>query len=196
MSRMGDYFVLAALILGAPGAAFAQAPNMQVLPPAVANAAVVTPVEVPPAEAGLSDKALRLNTLESELALALKGLQLDSTNAQRNDLSAKVSGVRQGTNQVPELIGISGVGGVFRAQFLSGNAMVDVGVGDWVSADWRVYRLSSGGVELAKRDGKGRHQVLFGQRPVSSKEIAADIAAAASAASAASGSVLTPALGQ
>lgn len=201
MSRMANLLIPVALIFVASGTAFAQVPDAQTLPPAVTNGAVVTPVDVPPAEAGLSVKALRLNGLESDLALAIAGLKLESTTAQRNDLSAKISGVRQGTNQIPELIGISGVGGVFRAQFLSGNAMVDVGVGDWVSSDWRVARLSGGGIELAKRGGNERHQVLFGQRPVSSKEIAADIASAAANASGARVSdpfapVLSPAMSQ
>lgn len=189
MSRMVNLLAPLALALGLSGPALAQAPNVQTLPPATASAVTLTPVEVPPAEAGLSDKSMRLNAMESDLAIALKGLQLDSTNAQRNDLSAKVNGIRQGTNQVPELIGLSGVGGVYRAQFLAGNAMVDVGVGDWVSADWRVVRMSGSGVELAKRGSDQRHQVLFGQRPVSSKEIAADIAAAAATATLSSGPV-------
>lgn len=138
----------------------------------------MAPVEVPPAERGLSTKAKRLNEIESDLSLALAGLKLDNAQAQRNDLTQKLTGVRQGTNQLPELVGISGVGGVYRAQFLSGQALVDVGVGDWVSSDWKIARLTSAAVELVRRDSKARHQVLFGQRPVSSKEIAAEIAAA------------------
>lgn len=164
--------------------AMAQAPAAAPESTPTAGDAATKPVEVPPAEAGLTDRALRLNAMESDLALALKGLQLDSANAQRNELSGKVNGIRQGTNALPELVGISGVAGVYRAQFLAGSAVVDVGIGDWVSADWRVSRLSSTGVELTKRGSGVKHQVLFGQRPVSSREIAADIAAAANASAA------------
>lgn len=174
------------LFLGllASASAFAQAPATAPAAQPAAPAPVSTPVAVPPAEAGLSKKALDLNAMESELAIALKALQLDSTNAKRKELNAKISGVREGTNQVPELIGISGARGIYRAQFLAGSAVVDVAAGDWITGDWRIARIAESGVELARRGSDQRHQVLFGQRPVSSKEIAAEIASAANAANA------------
>ena len=189
MSRTANAFLPLVLCLaviqahaqGPGSAASAVAPAAGAAAVSAAAPVLATPMEVPPAEAGLTARALRLNSMESELALALKGLQLDTANAQRNDLNTKISGVKSGTNQVPELIGISGARGVYRAQFLSGSAVVEVGVGDWVSSDWRVSKLSSAGVELAKRGSNARHQVIFGQQPVSSKELAADIAAAANA---------------
>lgn len=181
MSRMAKSLVLLALAANTPAVLALDASKAPA--EALAPAGQLKPVEVPPAESGLTDKSLRLNAMESDLALALKGLALDGANAQRNELSGKINGIRQGTNSLPELVGISGVNGVFRAQFLSGSAMVDVGVGDWVSSDWRVSRMSSSGVELSKRGSNDKHQVLFGQRPVSSREIASDIAAAANASS-------------
>lgn len=180
MSRTINALAILGLALAVP--AFAQAPAATAPPAPPVNTNAATPVAVPPAEAGLSRKALELNGMESELALALKALQLDSANAQRKELNAKISGVREGTNQVPELIGISSARGVYRAQFLAGAAVVDVGSGDWITGDWRIVRIADSGVELARRGSDQRHQVLFGQQPVSSKEIAADIAAASRAA--------------
>lgn len=123
---------------------------------------------VPPAEAGLSRSAIELNNLEQQISVALRQLELTEGQARIEEAQERASGVKRGTNEIPELIGISGVGRSLRAKFLSGNSVVVVGPGEWVSSEWRVDAVTPDGVQMLRRDGKSRYHVAFGHKPAPS----------------------------
>ena len=180
MSRLISAF---AILFGLVAAlASAQTPpttppsNANVQAPAQVAPATPTPVPVTPAEEGISAKAKNLADMDQDLALALKKLQLGTTQAQQNDVDRKLGSVVTGINTVPELVGLSGVGNKLVAEFLTNNAIVRVRAGDWVTSDWRVDDVTPNGVSLARRGSKQHEQILFGHRPMSTQEIANDLA--------------------
>lgn len=165
----------AAALPGGPQPALPGAPPVAAVstPP---PAAVTTPLVVSPAEDGIALKAQKLSAIEADLALAMGSLKLATTEAANRDVQTKMTGVKSGTNTIPELVAISGTSRHLQAEFLAGSAVVRVVAGDWITQDWRVVSLSPNGVSLARKGGREKHEIVFGNRPTSSQEMAADMA--------------------
>lgn len=161
----------AACALGSATRVMAQEPPAPQASQALASSAPVTapaqpePVKISPAEEGLSERALQLNDLDQRLAIAVKTLQLANTAAQQQEAEQKLGMVRSGRSSVPELVGVTGVGRNLTAEFLSNNALVRVGAGDYVTEDWKVEAISASTVTLLRRGGKQRTTIQFGHKP-------------------------------
>lgn len=145
--------------------------------PAPAAGAPAQPIPVTPAEEGLSNTAQQLSDMDAKLAVALKSLDLQSTQAKSNEIAKKLGDVKSGLSSVPELVGVSGVGKRLTAEFLATNAIVRAGAGDWITSDWKVEAITSSQVTLSRRGSKALEKINFGHKPVSASDVANDAAA-------------------
>jgi len=135
----------------------------QVAPP---GSAAPTPTPVDPASAGFSKGAIEIGDLRRQTAIATERLKLLTEQAKVNDAEKNLGVTTTATADIPELIGIEGTPEKLRAQFLVGSAITTIGVGQWLTSEWRVEKVMSNGVALSKRGGKETHTILFGHAPV------------------------------
>ncbi|HOV56414.1 MAG TPA: hypothetical protein PLN91_00885 [Rhodanobacteraceae bacterium] len=129
-------------------------------------AAPQEPVSVDPSAQGVEEAALALAALRRQSANESERLKLMEFQTQVADLAKKLGTVKAGTSDIPELVGLDGRAGHYRAEFLSNNAILSVIEGEWVTPEWRVDRILSNGVQLSRKGGKETHTILFGHQPI------------------------------
>ena len=163
--------------------AFAQAPGMpkaspaEASPQAPAAAGQIQPREVAtPAESAIEpavdqgpalsssvDSELqRLAATQRQAEVLSAEVQLLNLQGQVSDLRNKNAGNRAGTTGLPQLVGMISTKKGVAAEFLAGGALLQVAQGDWVSAEWRLSKVLTNGVEITRADGRERHTLMFG----------------------------------
>jgi hypothetical protein len=146
---------LAVALLAASASAVAQEPAKA---PA-ARTAVGTP------GASLDQTLTDLTQIQEDVALERARLELAQARMALEQTTRQVGGVVTGKTDIPELLGLSGTPRRLVAEFLVGNSIMHASEGQWVTADWKLGRVMSNGVELVKRGGRETHTLLFGAAP-------------------------------
>lgn len=101
--------------------------------------------------------------LARQLELEQARTALLTSQAEGTKIRKEALGTTSGTSDLPQLVGlISRLSGGVIAEFLVGDAIMQVRVGDWVSAQWKLDKVLSNGVELISKSGKQRYTLLFG----------------------------------
>jgi len=133
--------------------------------------AVERPAEVPPVELSaatfVAPEAEMLRKLELETATLTKQLtntQLRASIAEAGKDKSEAPGQGQGRG-APELLGVSSARGKTHAEFLVGDGVIEFKVGDWVTPEFRVAKISATGVELKDRNGRSSQMSVGVSRP-------------------------------
>lgn len=157
-------------------------PSEPTLKPVMIGAGAPPPEQQVAAPASTSPAALasavdaeltRLAATQRQSEMLSAEVQLLNLQTQVNDLRRQAAGNQAGTTGLPQLVGMVSTSKGVAAEFLAGGALLQVTQGDWVSAEWRLSRVLTNGVEITRANGRERHTLMFGgtaQRAASAYE--------------------------
>lgn len=165
--RVGSLALLSGIV-----AAGAQAQSPEVDAGLVDQLAAPAPTEVaaPAAEPGAGalatgPKSAQARDLDSVLQKLDRGTaerDLLAVELEVNNLRKELGGNQAGTNQLPQLVGLTVAGSNRWAEFLVGDAMFQVGAGEWVTGEWQVREITPSGVVLRSGDGRKTYTMVLG----------------------------------
>lgn len=115
----------------------------------------------------VAPEAEMLRKLELETATLTKQLtntQLRASIKEAGKDKSEGPGQPQGRG-FPELLGTSSARGKTHAEFLVGDGVIEFGVGDWVTPEFRVAKIGPTGVELKDRNGRSSQMAVGVTRP-------------------------------
>lgn len=111
-------------------------------------------------------------------AKMLRELDVETSRLTRElknaELKAAIAGVgkekeegpgSQASRSGPELLGVSSARGKAYAEFLVGDGVIEFGVGDWVTPEYKIVRIGSTSVELRDRKGRSSQMAVGVSRP-------------------------------
>lgn len=130
--------------------------------PAEGPAATPQATSEPELASAVDAELQRLAASQRQAEVLSAEVQLLNLQNQVEDLRKHAQGNQAGTTGLPQLVGMVSTRRGVAAEFLAGGALLTVEQGDWVSAEWRLSKVLTNGVEITRADGKKRHTLMFG----------------------------------
>lgn len=131
-----------------------------------------------PAEAAAPAEPVNVDAFVAPEAAMLRSLDVETSRLTRElknaELKAAIAGVgkeessgpgNQAARSGPELLGVSSARGKAYAEFLVGDGVIEFGVGDWVTPEYKIVRIGSTSVELRDRKGRSSQMAVGVSRP-------------------------------